>query len=163
MKATRWVNDNEFFLRNHDPGEVPSDLNDRARDNWRHLFTIADRLGGHWPETARRVAVTLRFDESDDEGSLSVLLLSDIKAAFAERKQDKLATANIIEYLTQLEDRPWGEYRRGYPLSGRSISNLLKGYSISPGPIRILTGTVKGYRREQFKEAWERYLPSPPS
>ena len=35
---------------------IPENLNDREQDNWESLLAIADAVGGHWPQTARRAA-----------------------------------------------------------------------------------------------------------
>jgi putative DNA primase/helicase len=57
-RAARWANDHEVELKAADP-IVPSQLHDRAADNWRPLLAIADAVGSEWAERARRAAVGL--------------------------------------------------------------------------------------------------------
>ncbi len=56
--VARWVIDHEISLSAADP-DIPETLHDRAADNWRPLFAIADLAGGNWPTLARQVAVRL--------------------------------------------------------------------------------------------------------
>src|SRR5262249_13707317 len=81
-KAIRFVNDNLSVLRTAEL-EMPSGLNDRAADNWQTMLAIADVAGAHWPDTARRVAVTMSGDE-EDTTPLPLLLLHDLDEIFAE-------------------------------------------------------------------------------
>ena len=60
-QAARWAVDNLDVLRAADP-DVPAELHDRAADNWRSMIAIADQAGGHWPDTARRVARAVAAD-----------------------------------------------------------------------------------------------------
>jgi putative DNA primase/helicase len=77
----RWVNDNaEALSAADDHAEVPAELHDRAADNWRPLFAIADRAGGDWPKRARAAALAL--SGVDEPNSVSTLILADIRAAF---------------------------------------------------------------------------------
>ena len=52
-RCIRWVQDNIDELRDAIP-EIPAGFHNRTADNWYPLFVIADRAGGHWPDTARR-------------------------------------------------------------------------------------------------------------
>ena len=54
-------------------------LHDRAADNWRPLFAIADLAGGNWPTLARQVAVRLSEGGAEQDASVRVQLLMDIK------------------------------------------------------------------------------------
>ena len=64
---------------------VPESLHDRAADNWELLLTIADRVGGEWPERARKAALALSGNGAAEDGSIGVTLLGDIKAIFERR------------------------------------------------------------------------------
>jgi hypothetical protein len=41
------------------------------------------------------------------------------------------------------------------------LANLLKEYDIRPDTYRFTEGQAKGYRREDFTDAWNRYCPTP--
>jgi hypothetical protein len=157
-KAARWATDNLEALRSACP-DTPGQLHDRAADAWSPLLAIADLAGGDWPERARRAAIELT-SESDDQSSLRVALLADIRAAFAARPVDRLSSEELVAYLITLEDRPWPEYRAGKPISKTQVAHLLAPLHISPGTIRLPDGrTAKGYYQRVFDGEFARYLP----
>ena len=106
-QATRWAIDNAGALREADP-DVPVDLHDRGADNWRTLIAIADRVGSGWPARARATATALSRD-GDDEESAAVMLLADIHAIFGERGVERIASADLVAALVDMEHRPWPE------------------------------------------------------
>jgi hypothetical protein len=55
--------------------------------------------------------------------------------------------------------RPGGEWR-GKGLSARGLGTLLKRYGIRSGTVWLENESAKGYKREDFEDAWRRYLPS---
>ena len=113
-KAARWAADNADSIRGADPG-MPAGVFNRAADNWRPLLAIADAAGGEWPGRARR-AVNGTTVSCDDQ-SIRVFMLSDIRAVFAERKTDKLSSADLVSALNAIEGRPWAEWHRGKGLA----------------------------------------------
>ncbi len=158
QRAWRWAQDNLEALRRADPA-VPDGLNDRQRDNWRPLLAIADLAGGEWPTRSRAAAVLLCKSARTDTDSLGVQLLADLRALFAERGTDRLASAEVVEALGAMEERPWPEYSHGKSISKRGVARLLGRYRIQPRNIRTGQGVYKGYDLADFKEAFERYLP----
>lgn len=157
--AARWAADHQAAFAEADP-EVPAALNDRAADNWRPLLTIADTAGGSWPAQARAAALVLSGDQEDD--SAAVLLLADIRDLFAARATNRLPSGEMSGALVALDDRPWSEWRNCKPLTSNALARLLKPFGIVPGTIRIgraESNTAKGYYRDAFEEAWDRYLP----
>lgn len=159
QKMRRWANDNILALRSADP-DVPEKLHDRAADNWRPLLAIADRCGGAWPETARRIACSL--SDGMDDSSHSVQLLEDIRAIIGTA--DRISSADLITRLTNLEDRPWCEWRNGKPMSTVQLARLLKPFGITPSTKRFNGGrSAKGYSRQSMEDAFSRYLESDPS
>jgi putative DNA primase/helicase len=159
-QAARWAADNLDGLRETDP-DVSAELHDRAADNWRPLLAIADHAGGEWPERARQVAKLLSGGGEDDEGSAGVMLLADIRSIFAERRVDRITSADLVETLVTMESRPWPEWRRGKPITVRQVARLLKPFGVSPHVIRTGAGTPRGYNLGAFSDAFSRYLPSP--
>jgi putative DNA primase/helicase len=117
-KAARWASDHLDVLRQADP-DVPRKLNDRAADNWRCLLAIADQAGGPWPERARTAAVALSTD-ADDEDTISVEVLRDLKAVFDTLMADRLASEAIVAHLAGMEGRPWAEFGRPASRSPRT-------------------------------------------
>lgn len=157
-KAARWAADHLEELREHDP-DMPPELKGRAADNWRSLLSIADIAGGEWPQLARQAAVALSADTS--EQTAGIMVLEDLRKLFEERG-DRLPTADILETLNAMEDRPWPEWNRGRELSPSGLARLLLPFGIRPRTIRPGGGsTPKGYLKEQFEDAFVRYLPGP--
>lgn len=160
-QAWRWATDHLEELRGADP-DVPAQLHDRARDNWRPLLAIADLAGGEWPTRARQVIASLASDEVD-EGSAGVLMLSDLRDLFERRDVDRVASSQLTDALHRMEERPWPEWGRSQrPITARGIARLLGPFGISPGQLWIDGGKSRGYTRDACEEAFARYLPSDP-
>lgn len=165
-KLARWALDHRDALVGVDPS-MPDGLNDRAQDNWRPLLAVADRIGLASGDLARRAALRIS-GETSEEGTASELLLADIRDLFDSRG-NRLASEDIIEALVKMEDRPWPEWYHGNPMTKPAMARQLKRFDwtdkggkivpIRPKMIRIGTETVRGYKREWFEDAFTRYLP----
>jgi len=155
-KAARWAADHADEIRAADPA-MPAGLVNRAADNWRGPLAIADVAGGEWPERARAACAALAGTIDDDQ-SVGVLALGDIRDAFTVRNVDRIASAELIDTLKEIEGRPWAEWRGGKALTTNGLARLLKPFNIAPENIRVGTRVVKGYFRERFEEAFVRYL-----
>jgi putative DNA primase/helicase len=178
-QAARWALDHLEALREADP-EVPGALHDRERDNWSPLLAIADQAGGPWPKRARQAALALSGASQDDDDN-GILLLADIRSVFEGHGQGKLSTESLLEALHAMQERPWGEWYKGQPITARQVARLLQRFGIRPKNVRVpahpedgdmamagpkgttVMTVAKGYERADFKDAWQRYLPSPPS
>lgn len=157
-KIARWRADNFISLCGADP-ETPTGLNDRAADNWRPLLAIADIIGGHCPETARLAAISLAEDEQDEDNtSVGVMLLADIKDIFEARKVEKISTEDLLHDLHGMEERPWLEWNKGKAMTSRQMARHLKPFDVAPRTLRMGYKTQKGYELEQLKDAFDRYL-----
>jgi hypothetical protein len=156
-RVARWAADHVDALRHADP-DVPGELHDRARDNWRPLLAIADAAGGEWPERARQAARALS-GRADDGDAPAVTLLADLRDLFALRGLDRIASAEIVEALAKMEDRPWPEWRRGQPLTARQLARLLKPFDAAPKKIRFGDTTAQGYELADLEDAFSRYIP----
>jgi hypothetical protein len=78
--------------------------------------------------------------EGDDQGSMRVALLADIRAAFAAKAVDRMTSEDLVAYLVGLDDRPWPAYRGGKPITEVQIARLLKPLPVSSGTIRLDDG-----------------------
>ncbi len=155
--AARWAADHVPALKELDP-ETPSALHDRAADNWRALFAIADLAG--WTERARKVSIALSNLEGSDDASVRVQLLADIQSVFLETSEDKITSVDLCAHLHRKDDKPWPEWKAGKPITVVQVARLLKHFGITSGTIRIGSGTAKGYKLEAFNDAFARYLPN---
>jgi hypothetical protein len=156
-RIARWAVDHHDQLRHADP-DVPGELHDRARDNWRPLLAIADAVGGPWPERARAAARTVSGN-ADDGDAPAVLLLIDLHGLFTERDVDRLRSEEVVEVLSEMEDRPWPEWKRGQPITVRQLARLLRPFEIRPKKIRFGDTTAQGYELEDMVDAFSRYIP----
>lgn len=76
---------------------------------------------------------------------------------------DQLTTAEILGRLHDLPEAPWNDLK-GKPLSDRGLAFRLREYGIRSKALpRNSSGRAKGYERADFRDAWGRYLPPPPS
>jgi putative DNA primase/helicase len=164
-KIARWSEDNVVALRDADPDM--EDINRRA-DNWRPLFAIADRVGGHWAGPtgkAREAAATLT--QPDAGQTTAVMLLADIRSILVDLgNSDRVQSAELAKKLNEMEGRPWPEYgRSGKPITTNAIARLLKPFHVAPDKIRFtnpkdgLGETAQGYWVGPLQHVFDRYLP----
>lgn len=160
-RAAAWAQQHVPALKNAEP-DLPDELSDRQQDCAEPLVVIADTLGGDWPERARSALLEL-FKTGQQEQSRGVELLKDIQVIFDEQVTDRLASETLVQKLVEIETSPWGEWNRGKGLTKIQLARLLRPFEIAPRTIRLEAGgTARGYHRDQFSEAWERYLPCAP-
>lgn len=155
-KAARWTADHYEELKIANP-EMPEFIN-RVKDNWKPLLAIADLAGGDWPTRARDIAIKLSSTENKDD-DVKIILLEDIKSIFDESGKPALPSTFICKRLAAVERRAWGEWRQGKPITAWQLARLLSDFRVAPGTIRMEDGTSKGYKRANFEEPWQRYLP----
>jgi putative DNA primase/helicase len=158
-KAQRWAADNAEALSGADP-ETPSGISDRAADNWRALLSIADLTGGEWPERARASCRQLTGSASEDDDAGTLLLL-DLRSIFEAHGQVSLPTKDVLRALHELENRPWGDWKKGNAITAHGLARLLRRFGIAPKQFR--DGEDKkqrGYWPDMFADAWARYTPT---
>lgn len=156
----RWAEGVTELLLAAEPGEPP-ELDDRAADSWEPLLAIADLAGGEWPARAREAAVKLSGGEDRDEVATGSLLLGAIRKAFGD--EDRMGTGSLLGLINGDEELPFGGWRDGHGLDSRLLAELLRPYGVKPQVIRLGEGTPRGYLREQFSNAFARWLPAPPT
>lgn len=138
--------------------EMPAGIADREADVWESLLAIADAAGGEWPSRSRVAAVALVALAKAGSPSLGVRLLTDLKQVFGNK--DAMATADIIEALTKMDEAPWADLK-GKPIDARRLGNYLKQYGVSSKNVRLGERTPKGYTAADLHDPWSRYLPQP--
>lgn len=141
--------------------KMPKSLSDRQTDSWRPLFAIAEKAGGHWPELAWNAAIELCKVAADNTQSIGVRLLSDVREIFyagTGKPADAIASKMLADLLAAIDDAPWAEWK-GKAITMPAMARLLVKYKISPATVRLKAATFKGYKFDQFSDAWARYLP----
>jgi Protein of unknown function (DUF3631) len=161
-QAARWAQDNAVAVAAADP-EMPEEVTNRARDNWRVLKAIATVAGGNWPDLIDEAAKAAQA-RVEDEASRFELLLADIRAVGFCGNDTEVRSADLVQRLIELEGRPWAELNHGKPLTQNRLARLLKPLGIGPENIGPENSRARGYKRDHFQDAFERYLaPEPPS
>ena len=145
--------------------EFPDGFKDRQQDVSEPLLAIADFAGSEWPARIRQSLSVILGAEVSEDTSLGVTLLSGIRNIFRTRSgmdSDRILSAELASVLREIEGSPWPDWDNGRGLNANGLAKRLKPYGIHPGTVRISSGTGKGYKREDFTDAWERYLPPAP-
>ena len=134
-------------------------VEDRAADTWEPLIAVADHAGGHWPDTARKACTSLvkQSAETDEEQSVGVMLLADIRKVFVDRGMPFLPSMDVVSELRKFEESPWNDF----DLNPRKLAMRLADFGIKPQ--RATTGSIRGYALEKFSDAFGRYLRQKPS
>jgi Protein of unknown function (DUF3631) len=151
-----WIEPQRDWLHAARP-RLPDELDDRAQDMWEPLLAIADIAGAEWPQRALNAALELSGNGNREDDSTTALLLKDICTVFSNGAGDRLRTADLITHLAEIEESPWGDWY-GKPISPQALSKLLRPHRIRTMPVRTDDGVVKGYKREQFENAFARVL-----
>jgi hypothetical protein len=143
--------DHSYEVENASPALADLGGNARAQDIWEPLWAIADMAGGEWPDAARDSARALLQDEPEDP---KIGLLADIRTVFGDHERQM--ESQVI--LASVNELPAGEYTRVLTTT-RELAVLLKPFDIHPRQIRFSpTRSLRGYRRDDFEDAWTRYL-----
>lgn len=159
-KAINAIKSNFF---SYEPA-IPEALNTRALDNWLDLLRLAEVAGGDWPQRAREAAVAISGANAEDDESIAIMLLTDIRTIFQEREGNRISSHDLVVVLQTFSERPWPEYGKGGKgLSQHQLANLLKPFGIRPKQLWLDGGKVNGYELEQFEDAFRRYAPSRPT
>jgi hypothetical protein len=138
--------------------ELPDALSDRQQDGAEPLLAIAGMAGGEWPQVTRRALVELCAEAQAADDSTGKLLLADIRQVFEHGGVNRLPSAELASQLAEIETSPWGEWSQGRPLTTTKLARLLRPFAIFPHSIRVDDKTPKGYEREDFQDAFRRYL-----
>jgi len=157
-----WAIQHVERLREAQP-DLPEALNDRQQDVAEPLLAIADAVGGEWPDRVRRALVELCTGKAAQDDSLGTQLLADIRRVFKARKTDRIPSEKLAAALGAMKDRPWAEWSTGKPITQNQLARQLSRFQIGPRTIRLSDDktvkgkAVKGYHRDWFTDAWERY------
>jgi hypothetical protein len=136
-KLARFMADNAAQLESSDP-KLPDGAFNRIADNWRPLFAIAEIAGGDWPQRVAAAFFKLTNTDDMDAQGIGTTLLADIQQIFENAGVDKLPSATLCNSLAEIEGRDWAEWRRTRkPISTHQLARLLRGFQVSPRPIRF--------------------------
>jgi hypothetical protein len=150
-RLAAWASDNIDELTDAVP-DMP--VEDRAADTWEPLIAVADAAGGQWPRIARSACVALveGSQDADEERSLDVRLLADIRRVFAEKDASFLPSVELLGALTDLPDSPWADFK----YTASKLAHRLDPYGVRPS--HNTEKTRRGYHLASFRDAFERYI-----
>jgi hypothetical protein len=151
-----WAEPQLEELRSARP-DLPDELDDRAQDIWEPLLAIADLAGSDWPARACDAAVALSGNGEREDDSLEARLIADIHAVFNANGTQRYKTADLIAELCKVEESPWGDWH-GKPITSQAVSRLLKPFRIQTMTVKVDGEAVRGYKVEQFTDAFHRVL-----
>lgn len=158
-KLARWTTDNRQQIKDCDP-RLPDSAYNRLADNWRPLFAVAEVAGGDWPRRAAEAFAKLTSSDDLEAHGIGTRLLADIQTVFADSRSDKMFSNKLAAKLREMEGHPWAEYgKQRNPITANQLAKALKRFGVTPLPIRIGGETGKGYRKPDFSDVFERYLP----
>jgi Protein of unknown function (DUF3631) len=169
-RALRWVNDNRARLeeiRDRDEVQFPDALGDREGETWEPLLAIALLVGRSWQERALQAAVAASGASAVDDEEYGTRLLGHIREVFDAEGKNLVGMPGkiILQRLNDNEEWPWREHGKGgKPMTLPAMQAVLKGFNIhtEPNSIEIKSfadryGKVRGYLRNRFEDAWEKY------
>lgn len=137
------------------PPKLP-ELDARGNEIWRLLFRIADQACVDWPERARAAARELSgADRRHQDASAGIKLLAHIRDVFTD---ERMFCGALVTALNEIDDAPYGGWNLGAGITTRELGKKLVPYGVRAKVIRIGEGRTKGYERDQFEDAWSRYL-----
>jgi hypothetical protein len=156
IELSDWISSIVDRLKDSEP-DLPA-LTDRQQDGVEPLLAIADQVGGDWPRKIRQAAVEIFSSPSAEDQNVGVQLLIDIRIIFDTLADDKITSTDLLEKLKEIETSPWADWSKGKGLTPRGLSHLLKPFGVTPQNIRMEDRVPKGYLKDSFADAWERYL-----
>jgi len=91
-------------------------------------------------------------------------LLRDLRFVFGD--EERLSTDEILSCLRNLPDSEWSGLEYGEPImTARKLADVLRPYGVRPAKWNTRKDastertTIRGYRRSNLTEAWERWIP----
>ena len=169
---SRWATQHGKKLKGYDP-VMPQELGNRDADLWRFLIAIADLAGGHWPNTARKTAVSITLNSPAQESTRE--FKAHIRDALALAKNQRELIAHNVSWETlMISLKSDGNLRvsssglcalmakisaKYNNLNPQELAKRLRQFDISPVPIKIGDSSFRGYKEEELKDMLERYGP----
>jgi hypothetical protein len=131
-------------------------LKDREADIWEPLFAIASVAVPERLEELERIAIRLSNEKAtlDVDDSQGLRLLGDIRTIFGTTKRQSVPSADLVDRLKRDAANHWGE-----ELTQTKLARLLRPFGISPQQLWLDEKNFRGYKREDFRSAFARYLP----
>lgn len=169
-----WADRNSETLATH-RSVMPEGLSDRQEDAAQVLLSVAEQLGDGVADDARQALGKILHTLTD--ASLGERLLGDTYQIFLLLRERKILTSHLVSQLVAIETSPWADMNgSGQKLTATGLARLLRPFKITPRTVRPKKTAVslapstftkgrgkgdtgKGYLRDSFLDAWQRYVP----
>ena len=165
-QLARWCKDHATnIVARRGAGGFPTGLHDRGRDAWEALLAIGNVAGDEWAGDTGRAWLACEHvmaSTADEETGAREMLLADLLIIFhgqgVEPPHEAISSKGVLDKLTEMEGRPWSEWKRGKPLSARGLASLLKPFEVRPRNCRFPSERQgKAYFAADLKRHWEAY------
>lgn len=135
--------------------DMPSHLSDRQEEVLEPLVALADLAGGDWPKRAREAASKLTKSVRTQPDS-ATQLLADLREVWDKVDGQREHTQVLLDIWHELDDHQYLD-----ELNIRSLQQRIASFGIHPVKNSFRKGGFlrRGYRRADFQDAFERYLP----
>jgi putative DNA primase/helicase len=144
----------------HGSPDEPEMENDRALDNWRPLFAIADCAGRQWLDNAHIAAAELT-PGADDIPTILEEFICDVVEIFLRNGADFISTQDLIEKLCENAEKPWATYTRKQRLGIHDLGRLMREAKVRVGEQKHEKGTnCRGYYRAHVAHLFDGYGPT---
>jgi len=154
-KIVRFLVDNELAIIKTKV-ELNNRLDDRTQDNWLPLLKIAKFIN----EDVYKYAIQASENLSTiarSEIEFGVEILKDIKNIFLEKKLERIGTLALVTTLRINKELSWDTFPKG-GLTPYHLSTMLKAFGINPKQYKDGDKPLRGYIRNDFEDAFNRYL-----
>src|ERR1700694_1497473 len=162
LRLQQWAASNLDALQSAPPlayDQFPEDLLSCYEDVIEPLLQIADLLGGEWPLQARTALGHVMDVHAQHDDSFVAPLLSDLYDLFHMEDDQRIPTGDLLEFLNNLETRPWSTWNKGAPMTARNLSRLLDRAGIRSRSQRYPSGgRGNGYQYQDFVLPWENWI-----
>jgi hypothetical protein len=150
----QWIAANRDLVVNHYGRDFISFRADREANLWSPLFAIAAvAVPGRLAEL-KAIAIRLITDKAKLDCEVqAVQLLTDLRTIFASERIEQIPTTWLLSALHSSAESTWKK------LSGPQLAHILRPFDIAPKQMWVAGRNVRGYLRQDFVDAFERYLP----
>ncbi|WP_183407712.1 DUF3631 domain-containing protein [Nocardioides marmoriginsengisoli] len=123
--------------------DLPDHLTNRDAEIWRCLFSVANAVGGDWPDRVAAASGSLRWDEITSE---QTKVLEGTREIFAGIKVNALAGQDLTDRINKTDGLDF--------LTAKGLNSILAAYGVRPKK----SNGKSMYRRADLEASWDKWL-----
>ena len=160
----KWADENaEEIEEKMKKGDLPKimlqALSGRQIDVWEPICQIVSFANNEWQDRVLNAALHYSEFNNQNTPSKNVMILEIIRDCFSENDTDKLSSSEIVEYVNRKDEWKNGAWEK---FNFRKLAKLARDFGLAgPASFRCGTNTEKGYLRDNFMPAFDKYLLPP--